>query len=83
MADMLTIVMDTLTNAAALPAGPVTPEATLAEAGVDSMAVAVLAMVLEEDHGLVIPESDITGLSSTSTLTELAAFLEHYQVTTA
>ncbi|MEU9046207.1 MULTISPECIES: acyl carrier protein [unclassified Kitasatospora] len=80
MQDMLTTVIHVLTHKAALPPGPVTPEATLADAGVDSMAVAILAMVLEEDHGLVITESD---LSATSTITELADFVERHQRATA
>ncbi|MET7357985.1 acyl carrier protein [Streptomyces sp. NPDC005562] len=80
---MLTIVISTLTHQAALPPGPVQPAATLTAAGVDSMAIAVLAMILEEDHGLVISESDLTGLSGESTIAELAAFIEHYQAATA
>ncbi|MFJ8621900.1 acyl carrier protein [Kitasatospora sp. NPDC093550] len=77
---MLTTVIHVLTHKAALPAGPVTPGATLAEAGVDSMAVAILAMILEEDHGLVIRESE---LSATSTIAELAEFIEGHRRATA
>lgn len=80
MSDMLRIVIDTLTQKAGLPAGPVTPTATLAQAGVDSMAIAVLAMILEDDHGIVITETD---LSASSTLTELAAFIEEHQAAAA
>ncbi|MCX4546377.1 acyl carrier protein [Streptomyces sp. NBC_01565] len=79
MSDMLRIVIDTLTQKAGLPAAPVTPTATLAQAGVDSMAIAVLAMILEDDHGIVITETD---LSANSTLTELADFIEQHQTAT-
>lgn len=83
MSDMLATVITTLTQKAALPPGPVQPDATLTAAGVDSMAIAVLAMILEEDHGLVIPESDLSGLSGTSTIADLAAFIERHQTATA
>ncbi|MFD9380820.1 acyl carrier protein [Streptomyces sp. NPDC059999] len=79
MSDTLRIVIDTLTQKAGLPAVPVTPTATLAQAGVDSMAIAVLAMVLEDDHGIVITETD---LSANSTLAELAAFIDQHQAAT-
>ncbi|MCK8678137.1 MULTISPECIES: acyl carrier protein [Streptomyces] len=79
-APMLSTVIDILTRQAALPAGPVTPTATLTEAGVDSMAVAVLAMVLEEDHGLVFTE---TVLSGQSTVAELAAYIESHRAAAA
>ncbi|ARZ65939.1 acyl carrier protein [Streptomyces sp. HU2014] len=76
MSDMLKIVIATLTQKAGLPAASVTPTATLAQAGVDSMAIAVLSMVLEDDHGLVITETD---LSANSTIADLAAFIERHQ----
>lgn len=44
------------------------------------MAIAVLAMILEDDHGIVITETD---LSASSTLTELAAFIEEHQAAAA
>ncbi|MFF3070228.1 acyl carrier protein [Kitasatospora sp. NPDC057904] len=80
MSDMLRIVIDTLTQKAGLPAVAITPTATLAEAGVDSMAIAVLAMILEDDHGIVITETD---LSANSTVAELAAFIDRHQAATA
>ncbi|MFI5672816.1 acyl carrier protein [Streptomyces sp. NPDC051704] len=80
MSDMLRIVIDTLTQKAGLPAAPVTPTATLAQAGVDSMAIAVLSMILEDDHGIVIAEAD---LSANTTLTELADFIEQHHKATA
>ncbi|MFB7788203.1 acyl carrier protein [Streptomyces vinaceus] len=80
MSDMLRIVIDTLTQKAGLPAAPVTPTATLAQAGVDSMAIAVLSMILEDDHGIVIAEAD---LSANTTLTELADFIEQHRKATA
>ncbi|MFI1100664.1 acyl carrier protein [Streptomyces sp. TLI_146] len=80
MSPMLRIVIDTLTQKAGLPAAPVTPSATLTQAGVDSMAIAVLAMVLEDDHGVVITETDLSG---NSTIADLAAFIERHQAANA
>ncbi|MFJ5811594.1 acyl carrier protein [Streptomyces sp. NBC_01426] len=79
MSDMLATVIDVLTRRAGLPSGPVKPEATLTQAGVDSMAVAVLALVLEEEHGLAITETDLSG---SSTIAELAAYIESHQAAT-
>ncbi|WP_190020323.1 acyl carrier protein [Streptomyces hiroshimensis] len=70
--NMQETVIGILTQKAGLPPGPVTPEATLTEAGVDSMAVAVLAMVIEDEYGLVITEAD---LSANSTVADLAALI--------
>ncbi|MCQ8771905.1 acyl carrier protein [Streptomyces telluris] len=70
--DLQKTVIGILTGKAGLPPGPVTPEATLTEAGVDSMAVAVLAMVIEDEYGLVITEAD---LSANSTVADLAALI--------
>nr|WP_190092908.1 acyl carrier protein [Streptomyces melanogenes] len=80
MSPMLRIVIDTLTQKAGLPAAPVTPTATLTQAGVDSMAIAVLAMVLEDDHGVVITETDLSG---NSTIADLAALIERHQAANA
>lgn len=73
MNDTVETVISILTEKAALPAGPVTPTATLTEAGVDSMALAVLAMILEDDYQLVIKETD---LSAHSTIADLARFID-------
>ncbi|AQT70895.1 MULTISPECIES: acyl carrier protein [Streptomyces] len=78
--DVLATVIDILTTKAGLPPGPVTPTATLQEAGVDSMAAAVLAMILEDDHHLVITE---TALTAQSTVADLAAFIETQLATRA
>ncbi|MEU6310755.1 acyl carrier protein [Streptomyces sp. NPDC047014] len=78
--DVLTTVIDILTTKAGLPPGPVTPTATLKDAGVDSMAVAVLAMILEDDYQLVITE---TALTAHSTVADLAAFIETQMATRA
>ncbi|WCD90930.1 Meromycolate extension acyl carrier protein [Streptomyces xanthophaeus] len=80
MPDMLTTVIDILTRNAGLPPGPVTPDATLVDAGVDSMAIAVLAMILEEDHGLAVTETDLSGVR---TIADLADFIETHQTATA
>ncbi|WP_424893172.1 acyl carrier protein [Streptomyces sp. XH2] len=64
-----------LTHKAGLPPGPVTPDATLTQAGVDSMAIAVLAMVIEDEYALVISEAD---LSANSTVADLAALVERH-----
>ncbi|MET9644840.1 acyl carrier protein [Streptomyces syringium] len=76
MDHMLATVIRILTEKAGLPPGPVTPTATLTQAGVDSMAIAVLSMVIEDEYGLVITETD---LSANSTVTELAAFIEQHR----
>lgn len=78
--DMLDTVISILTQKAGLPAGPVTPTATLKEAGVDSMAIAVLAMIIEDEYGLVVTES---ALSTHSTIAELAEFIEQHQAAKA
>jgi acyl carrier protein len=62
-----------LTTQAGLPAGPITPEATLARAGIDSMAVTVLSMHLEDRMGLVIPEKELAGVPTVGALADLIA----------
>jgi acyl carrier protein len=62
-----------LTHHAGLPAGPITPEASLAQAGVDSMAVTVLSMTLEDKLGLVIHEDELSKVASVGALADLVA----------
>ncbi|MDT8913702.1 acyl carrier protein [Amycolatopsis sp. PS_44_ISF1] len=73
MPDTFARVTDILTRHAGLAADAITPEATLQEAGVDSMAIAVLAMVLEEEHHLTIAETDLSGVS---TIADLVAVID-------
>jgi len=61
-----------LVTHAGLPADAIVPEATLAEAGIDSMAVTVLSMALE-DTGLMIDEDDLSTAPSVAALADLIA----------
>ncbi|MEU4348195.1 acyl carrier protein [Streptomyces sp. NPDC023838] len=62
-----------LTHDAGLPAELVSPSATLAKAGVDSMALAVLSMVLEDAHGVVIGEHELGQAATVGDLASLVA----------
>ncbi|MGD3108832.1 acyl carrier protein [Streptomyces sp. YGL11-2] len=62
-----------LTGQAALPADPIVPDATLAQAGIDSMAVTVLSMVLEDNMGLVIDEDELSKAATVAELADLIA----------
>ncbi|MEW1657674.1 MULTISPECIES: acyl carrier protein [unclassified Streptomyces] len=64
---------DILTTRAGLPGRPIVPEASLAAAGIDSMAVTVLSMVLEDDLGLVIDEDELSAAPSVAALAALIA----------
>jgi len=66
-------VKEILTTRAGLPAGPIVPEASLAQAGIDSMAVTVLSMALEDTTGLVIDEDDLSAAPSVAALADLIA----------
>jgi acyl carrier protein len=62
-----------LVDQAALPPTPITPEATQAQAGVDSMAVTVLSMTLEDRLGLVITEHELAQRPTVAALVDLVA----------
>lgn len=70
---MFDTIKQILTTRGGLPAHPIVPDATLAEAGVDSMAVTVLSMVLEERLGLVISEDELVTAPTVSALAELVS----------
>lgn len=62
-----------LVQSAALPAEPITPGATLVQAGVDSMAVTVLSMALEDRLGLVVSENVLAQAPTVGALVDLVA----------
>ncbi|KPC60268.1 acyl carrier protein [Streptomyces chattanoogensis] len=62
-----------LTTRAGLPGGPIVPEASLARAGVDSMAVTVLSMALEDQLGVVIDEDELSAAPTVAALADLIA----------
>ncbi|MFB7629668.1 acyl carrier protein [Streptomyces sp. NPDC056149] len=64
---------DLLITRAGLPGEPLVPEASLAGAGIDSMAVTVLSMALEDVMGLVIDEDELSAAPSVAALAELVA----------
>ncbi|MGW7268007.1 acyl carrier protein [Streptomyces sp. NPDC054842] len=68
---MLEELKSILTTQAGLPAAPITPDATLAGAGIDSMAVTVLSMHLEDRMGLVIPEKELARVPTVGALADL------------
>ncbi|MBT2482976.1 acyl carrier protein [Streptomyces sp. ISL-94] len=66
-------IKDILVHSAALPPGPITPDASQAQAGIDSMALTVLSMTLEDRLGLFIPESALARTSTVAALVDLVA----------
>ncbi|MYT29874.1 MULTISPECIES: acyl carrier protein [unclassified Streptomyces] len=58
---------------AGLPGEPIVPEASLARAGIDSMAVTVLSMALEDELGVVIDEDELSAAPSVAALADLIA----------
>lgn len=62
-----------LVDQAALPPTPITPEATQAQAGIDSMAITVLSMALEDRLGLAIAEHELTQKPTVAALVDLVA----------
>ncbi|MFB6891902.1 acyl carrier protein [Kitasatospora sp. NPDC056327] len=65
-------VKEILTSRCGLPSGPLTPEAPLAGAGVDSMALVVLSLHLEDRFGVEISEDE---LSTAASVDDLAALI--------
>ena len=51
-----------------LPEADIVPEAIREEAGLDSLAVAELALELRREHGLVVTEEEITGADTLADL---------------
>ncbi|MEU2159287.1 MULTISPECIES: acyl carrier protein [unclassified Streptomyces] len=64
-------VIHILTERAGLQPGPITLTATLAQAGVDSMAVTVLSMVLEDDFNVLIGEKELLAAPTIAALSQL------------
>ncbi|ANZ20898.1 acyl carrier protein [Streptomyces noursei] len=62
-----------LITRAGLPGEPIVPEASLARAGIDSMAVTVLSMALEDVLGLVIDEDELSAAPTVADLADLIA----------
>ncbi|MEU0336746.1 acyl carrier protein [Streptomyces sp. NPDC006193] len=62
-----------LTTNGGLPAAPITPEASLADAGIDSMALVILSMQVEDRLGTQISEDELATATSVAGLAELVA----------
>ncbi|MCX4238576.1 acyl carrier protein [Streptomyces sp. NPDC020707] len=62
-----------LTAQAGLPSAPITADATLADAGIDSMAVTVLSMQLEDRMGLFLTEDELACAPTVNALADLIA----------
>ncbi|MFI6729127.1 WS/DGAT domain-containing protein [Streptomyces sp. R-74717] len=66
-------IKNVLVHHAALPAAPITQHATQTQAGIDSMAVTVLSMALEDQLGLLITEQDLAQAPTVADLVNLVA----------
>ncbi|KUL38800.1 hypothetical protein ADL22_16105 [Streptomyces sp. NRRL F-4489] len=66
-------VKELLITRAGLPGGPIVPEVSLARAGIDSMAVTVLSMALEDELGVEIDEDELSAAPTVAALAELIA----------
>lgn len=66
-------IKNVLVHHAALPAAPITQDATQRQAGIDSMAVTVLSMALEDQLGLLITEHDLAQAPTVANLVDLVA----------
>ncbi|MCZ0983043.1 acyl carrier protein [Streptomyces diastatochromogenes] len=62
---------ETLVDRLKLPADAVTAEATLDEAGVDSLAVTELAMIAQEERGVVVDEDELAACPTVGAVAEL------------
>ncbi|MET7642440.1 wax ester/triacylglycerol synthase domain-containing protein [Streptomyces sp. NPDC005426] len=67
------LVKDILVRQGGLPAAPITPRATQEQAGIDSLAVAVLSMTLEDLMGIVITEPELAQAVTVADLAGLVA----------
>jgi len=66
-----TLIKNLLVDHGALPAGPITADATQSQAGIDSMAVTALSMALEDRLGLIITEHDLAQAPTVADLVDL------------
>ncbi|WP_159450268.1 wax ester/triacylglycerol synthase domain-containing protein [Actinacidiphila paucisporea] len=60
-----------LVDHGALPAEPITPDATQPQAGIDSMAVTALSMAIEDRLGLIITEHDLAKAPTVGDMVDL------------
>ncbi|MGW0547843.1 wax ester/triacylglycerol synthase domain-containing protein [Streptomyces altiplanensis] len=67
------LIKDILVQQGSLPAAPITPRATQAQAGIDSLAVAVLSMTLEDRMGVTITEHELAQAPTVADLVSLVA----------
>lgn len=65
------LIKNLLVDHGALPAGPITQDATQSQAGIDSMAVTALSMALEDRLGLIITEHDLAKAPTVADLVDL------------
>ncbi|CAM5697789.1 acyl carrier protein [Kitasatospora aureofaciens] len=70
-------VKEILTDRCGLPSAPVTPDAPLASAGVDSMALVMLSLHLEDRFGVEISEDQ---LSTATCVDDMAKLISRYAV---
>ncbi|MFE7899430.1 wax ester/triacylglycerol synthase domain-containing protein [Streptomyces sp. NPDC057424] len=67
------LIKDILVQQGNLPAAPITPQATQAQAGIDSLAVAELSMSLEDRMGIMITEHALAQAPTVADLVNLVA----------
>ncbi|WP_187285447.1 wax ester/triacylglycerol synthase domain-containing protein [Streptomyces sp. OR43] len=67
------LIKDILVQQGGLPPAPITPQATPEQAGIDSLAVAVLSMTLEDLMGIVITEPELAQATTVADLAGLVA----------
>lgn len=66
-----TLIKNLLVDHGALPAEPITQDATPSQAGIDSMAVTALSMALEDRLGLIITEHDLAQAPTVADMVDL------------
>lgn len=69
----LALIKDILVQQGSLPAAPITAGATQAQAGIDSLAIALLSMTLEDRMGVVIAEHELAKAPTVADLVNLVA----------
>ncbi|MET7320159.1 wax ester/triacylglycerol synthase domain-containing protein [Streptomyces sp. NPDC005549] len=69
----LGLIKDILVQQGGLPAAPITAGATQAQAGIDSLATALLSMTLEDRMGIVITEHELAKAATVADLVDLVA----------
>jgi acyl carrier protein len=65
------LIKDILVQQGSLPAAPITAGATQAQAGIDSLAIALLSMTLEDRMGVVIAEHELAKAPTVADLVHL------------